>query len=192
MAVKTFTTGEVLTASDTNTYLNNGGLVYITEATATSGTTLSVNNCFTSTYVGYVLYMTGAPTASAYGCDLRMRASGTDTSTGYYYGMTGVDISSGTAVANRGNNASVFATYMVAGTAGRASAVLQIINPQVAQYTNFMCQATDSRGGSGYGGQSTTGQLLNTTQYDGFSLVWGAGGGTIGYLNVKVYGYRQA
>ena len=30
MAVKTFSTGEVLTASDTNTYLNNGGLVYIT------------------------------------------------------------------------------------------------------------------------------------------------------------------
>ncbi len=29
MAVKTFTTGEVLTAADTNTYLNNGGLVYI-------------------------------------------------------------------------------------------------------------------------------------------------------------------
>ena len=30
MAIKTFTTGEVLTASDTNTYLANAGLVYIT------------------------------------------------------------------------------------------------------------------------------------------------------------------
>jgi hypothetical protein len=30
MAIKTFTSGAVLTSADTNTYLNNGGLVYIT------------------------------------------------------------------------------------------------------------------------------------------------------------------
>jgi hypothetical protein len=30
MAIKTFTTGEVLTASDTNTYLANSGLVFET------------------------------------------------------------------------------------------------------------------------------------------------------------------
>jgi hypothetical protein len=29
MAIKTFTTGEVLTAADTNTYLANSGLVYV-------------------------------------------------------------------------------------------------------------------------------------------------------------------
>jgi hypothetical protein len=29
MAIKTFTTGEVLTASDTNTYLANAGLVFV-------------------------------------------------------------------------------------------------------------------------------------------------------------------
>jgi hypothetical protein len=33
MAIKTFTTGEVLTASDTNTYLANSGLVYIKSQT---------------------------------------------------------------------------------------------------------------------------------------------------------------
>ena len=55
MAVKTFTTGEVLTAADTNTYLNNGGLVWIKTATVTnaadSGT--AFRSIFTSTYDAY-------------------------------------------------------------------------------------------------------------------------------------------
>jgi hypothetical protein len=39
MAIKTFTTGEVLTASDTNTYLANSGLVYVKSQTIGSGVT---------------------------------------------------------------------------------------------------------------------------------------------------------
>lgn len=192
MAVKTFSTGEVLTASDTNTYLANAGLVYITEAVATSGTFLYVNSCFTSTYQSYVLYVTGAPTASAYGIDLRMRASSTDTTTGYYWGVTGLDMGTGAALTTRGSNFATFATYSIAGTSGRSAAVIQVINPQLAQYTNFMCQSTDSRGAAAYQAITATGQLLNNTQYDGFSLSFGAGGGTISYLGVKVYGVRQA
>jgi hypothetical protein len=39
MAIKTFTTGEVLTAADTNTYLANSGLVYVAGGSfATAGT----------------------------------------------------------------------------------------------------------------------------------------------------------
>ena len=36
MAVKTFTQGEKLTAADTNTYLNNGGLVFVKQVTVGS------------------------------------------------------------------------------------------------------------------------------------------------------------
>lgn len=54
MAVKTFTTGEVLTAADTNTYLNNGGLVYITEKSFTSTSSAQqIDNCLTTTYDAY-------------------------------------------------------------------------------------------------------------------------------------------
>jgi hypothetical protein len=52
MAVKTFTTGEVLTASDTNTYLNNGGLVYVSGGTFTNVTTADITG-FTTTYKYY-------------------------------------------------------------------------------------------------------------------------------------------
>ena len=50
MAVKTFSVGETLTASDTNTYLTNGGLVYITEGTASNTSAVDVNSVFSSTY----------------------------------------------------------------------------------------------------------------------------------------------
>ena len=52
MAIKTFTTGEILTAADTNTYLNNGGLVWISQTTI-SGTSTAISNCFSSTYDNY-------------------------------------------------------------------------------------------------------------------------------------------
>ena len=52
MAIKTFTTGELLTASDTNTYLANSGLVYITGG-ALSSTAVNFVGCFTSTYTDY-------------------------------------------------------------------------------------------------------------------------------------------
>jgi hypothetical protein len=49
MAIKTFTTGEVLTASDTNTYLANSGLVYVAGGSFTAASTIDVTG-FSSTY----------------------------------------------------------------------------------------------------------------------------------------------
>ena len=195
MPVKSnFASGDVLTASDTNTYLTNGGLVYITEATATSGGTLSINNCFTSTYASYVAVCTFiTTTATAFELCVRFRASGVDTSAGYYTGTTRVDVTAGTSNVQAGNNASQYGTGCVAANAGRAHAVIQIVNPQLAQYTTFSAQASDTRGASGYAGVSSGGTLTNTTQYDG--LTFGAGPfgtGVISNLQVKVYGYRQA
>lgn len=192
MAVYTFTQGQKNTADLMNAYCANGGLVYVTSASATSGSALSVNSCFTSTYTNYVLYVSGSPAASAYGIDLRLRASGTDTTTGYYWGVTAVDVGSSTIISPRGSNASVFATYAIAQPNQRCQAIIQISGPQIAQYTGINAQSTDSRTSSSYVGISAGGQLANTTQYDGFTLVWGAGSGTIQYLDVTVYGYRKA
>lgn len=172
------------------TAVGNSGLVYITKASATSGTILSVNNCFTSTYESYLLHIVGLPTSGTYGIDIRMRASGSDTNTGYYWGMSRVDIAAATISVDRGSNSSIMATGAIAGTAGRASSMVQVINPQLAHYTSFSSQSTDNRGSAGYGALNCGGQLTNTTQYDGFSLMFGAGSGTISSLEVKVYGYR--
>ena len=92
MAVKTFT-NEQLTASDTNTYLANSGLVYITSATV-SGTpsSLSVPNCFSSTYDHYRIVFNGI-TFSASGFSYTVQVGGY---TSGYYGSEAYDVYNGT------------------------------------------------------------------------------------------------
>lgn len=59
MAVKTFTS-EILTSSDTNTYLANSGLVYVSSTTVGSAvSSVTVSNCFTSTYDNYKIIYSG-------------------------------------------------------------------------------------------------------------------------------------
>lgn len=186
MTYPVFALGDVLNASD----MNAVGMWKVASATATSGTVLSVNNCFTSDYSNYLLHVSGLPTSGSFGLDLRLRASGTDASTGYYYGMTRVDIAAASINVIAGNNATIFATGAIADTSGRTTAVIQVLNPQLAQYSSFASQAADNRGAAAYGGINSGGQLKNTTQYDGFSLLFGGGSGTISNLTVNVYGYR--
>lgn len=195
MAVKSnFASGDVLTASDVNTYLTNGGLVYITQATATSGGTMNIAGCFTSTYASYRLIGTIiGNSATAYDLGMRFYAgAGSPVNTGYYWGQTRVDIAAGTSNVVAGNNSTYASLGCTSANAGRATFVVDIINPQLAQYTAWTAQGTDSRGSGAYGGISTTGQLTNTTQYDSVQFGYGIWGtGTISNLTVNVYGYRQ-
>jgi hypothetical protein len=60
MAIKTFTTGEVLTAADTNTYLANSGLVYVASTTVGTGvSSVTVSSAFNSTYDNYKIIYSG-------------------------------------------------------------------------------------------------------------------------------------
>jgi hypothetical protein len=60
MAIKTFTTGELLSSSDTNTYLANSGLVYVTSATiGTAVSSVAVANAFSATYDNYKIVAHG-------------------------------------------------------------------------------------------------------------------------------------
>ena len=91
MAVKTFTTGEVLTAADTNTYLNNGGLVYVSGATFSNATTVDVTG-FTATYSQFrVIYFLTRHSGSG---GSAVSATYRDASTGYLTGFYGGGVSS--------------------------------------------------------------------------------------------------
>ena len=189
MAIKTFTTGEVLTASDTNTYLANSGLVYVTNATATSGTTLSINNCFTSTYTSYQIVITrAAVTASVTGFYLKLRASGTDTSTGYYNIRTGYDYGTSAIATSAVSNGTQFELGLIADTTNSAC-IINIHNPQTALKTTCSAQGADSRT-SGYGNLTSGGMLNNTTSYDGFTI--SSSPLIIANLDITVYGFRKA
>jgi len=187
MAVKTFTSGEVLTASDTNTYLNNGGLVYITAGTASAAATLSVNSCFTATYENYFVTWNGLTSANDVVMNIRFRASGTDASTGYRY----VQLQSYVGLGSPSISGSNTATVIQAGGSSNQQTSFEawLYNPQLAKYTLARGTSTNIQSGGTIDTYTFSGFLYNTTAYDGIT-VYPASGTLTGTL--RVYGLRIA
>ena len=190
MAIKTFTTGEVLTASDTNTYLANSGLTYITQGTVSANTTLNFTSIFTSAFNNYRVIFT--PSARQTGpqnqINLRVRSGSTDLSTGAKYQWSRVFYYA----AASGASGSVTANEIQCTDAngGFVSFVFDIYAPNVAQETFVTGQTSiqQNTGGPFLFGTNFSAFVDNTTSYDGFSLI-----GTSNFSGTaRVYGYRQS
>ena len=184
MAIKTFTTGEVLTASDTNTYLNNGGLVYITSQTVGSGvTSVTVSNVFSSTYDNYRLTMNNVQ-GSAVAANLLLTFD--TTTSGYYYG--GHDITyNGTVAVISGSNAASINVGSTAGSAfgGEQGMSIDIFSPYLAVRSCVYSTGFGSGSGRWVGGELATASSNASVK---ISISTGTmTGGTI-----TVYGYRKA
>jgi len=186
MAVKTFTVGSVLTASDTNTYLANSGLVYVTQVTVGSGvSSVNVTSCFSSTYDNYVLSYSGISVSNT-GVPITFKLlSGTTPTTSGFYGNTyycSVGLSG--AISNAGTSNSAFTEGPSVTTAYANAGVVQIQNSYLAQATQFQYSGNDQtfwRLGSSYHNANTS--------YNGIQVVPWTGtftGGTI-----TIYGYRK-
>ena len=181
MAVKTFTTGEVLTAADTNTYLNNGGLVYITGATV--GTTVSsvtLTNVFSATYDSYRItfnYILSSAANPSIVVTLGATVTG-------YYGVTTYYAydASGDGTAKRNNGTDWNWGYF---GANQTSASYDILYPFKTNRTGYNGQYC----GDLYQG-SVFGWLGNNTSYTDIKIAPGTGTLTGGVI--RVYGYRQA
>ena len=190
MAVKTFTTGEVLTASDTNTYLNNGGLVYITSTTATIGTSISVNSCYTSTYTNYRVIAQGN-VGTGGEITMRLRTGITDDSAATYkWGRTYFRIDNGASGVG-GSVAASEATIGLAVASTQFFTVFDVFNPQVATQTMWSTQPyvePNTATSNSYLGFAA-GQKNTTSQYDGISLFFP---GTISSVTITIMGYRKA
>jgi hypothetical protein len=187
MAIKTFTTGEVLTASDTNTYLNNGGLVYISETTLSINT--QINNCFTTTYRNYrIVVNIDAHSGSAINTLARLSSGGTPVASGTAYLYSGAEqayASSGwVTYANNGAN-----TYWLTGRLNGntpAQFIMDVLNPQSSTLNTFYkSQYTDMAYSGVVGGAYNA-----TTSFDGIQILLASGTSMSG--KVFIYGYRQA
>jgi len=186
MAVKTFTTGEVLTSADTNTYLANSGLVYVTSTTATSGANISMNGCFSSTYRNYRVVISNLTTTGVAASSIRLRSGTTDATTSYYYNGTYMSYTSATINGYAGSNVGTWDPGIVVdATMGGTS--FDFFNPYVAFVTSFNSFGCDPRTGGG-GGRFSTGMHYANTSYDGFT--WFSGS-TITNATITVYGYRN-
>lgn len=191
MAVKTFTQGEVATAADTNTYLANGGLVYVATGSNTSTTGNTISNCFSSTYDHYRIVGTlSYSSASAVSIYMRFRTTSDDTAADYKWGRTyirfdGVFGSTGTLTDNTAWAGEV-------GNNGKGLFVVDIFNPNIATQTYWTTQwyptIQSATNNSYIGGAS--GFKDTTVQYTGLTLYTSGGGNFTSTFTV--YGYRKA
>ena len=183
MAIKTFTTGEVLTASDTNTYLANSGLVYIKQQSLTgTASSLVVTDAFSSAYDNYRIVFNGT------GSTAFSIAVGLGSSTTAYYGvLCYADSNTNTLLGNGQSNQSIL--RYVGGCSGAsqpAVAIFDVLNPFKTTYSRFANGIYQD--GDYYG--TMQGEHRVASSFTGFTLQTGSGNFTAG--TAFVYGYRKA
>jgi hypothetical protein len=202
MAIKTFTTGEVLTASDTNTYLNDGGLVLIssgitvssaggTAATVSNGTvtigssntSVTVSGAFSATYENYKIIVSGFA-ASTLGAAAYLKLNNSTGST--YFGNMIYNVPSQSSIAgvSAANGTSNGFFVSTTSTTGTNSFEAMINAPFLAVTSN--CVGNFS--GRSYNGQFST-HDSNAASSTGFTFA--PSGGNVSGGTIRVYGYRQ-
>jgi len=183
MAIKTFTTGEVLTAADTNTYLANSGLVYITQATVGAGVLfVTVSNCFSATFDNYkVIFQPKVGTVAQEQMSLELNGL----TTGYYGSAL---IHSYTGSADVYLNANAQAKWPVGYTSTTSEAVydVDIFAPFDSTKLSAFTGNFFAFGFTGFNG----GQTVATTSCSGFKFSNATNSMTGG--TVYVYGYRKS
>jgi hypothetical protein len=160
--------------------------VKITDSTFSAASSVSVNNCFTSTYANYkiVIHGTGSESAGSF-VDMRLRVSGADNSTAnYFYSYSTVN-NSGTAADVGAGSQTVWRVFS-AGTLQNGCEIT-VTTPQLTELHSINAIFSMASPATGITGRS--GGTFNTaTSFDGFSLipVTGTITGTL-----RVYGYRN-
>lgn len=185
MAIKTFTAGSVLTASDTNTYLANSGLVYVTSYTVGSGVaSVTVPNAFSSTFDSYRVLYTGGTMSG--GTDMSCFLGGTAPANGYYQAQIYVNTTTGASGTSTVNNQPQW-TFVGGGSTGGMFIDLTLYNPFNAnkKFVTYSGLTADIFYVNG------SGRFDSTSSFTSFTLKPAAGGITLTGGVITVYGYRK-
>ena len=182
MAIKTFTTGELLTSSDTNTYLANSGLVWIKSETVGSGvTSVPVTGAFSNTYDNYKITYTGGAGGSSQYLVVTLGSAVTN----YFGSMFGAAYASN-AFIGQGVNAGASFPYVGICTTSYTMFDCDLYGPNLSRSTLINAKWTFNLSGIGY--SVFNGEQASNTQFTSFTVSSAAAltGGTI-----NVYGYRK-
>jgi len=144
---------------------------------------------FSATYTNYkIIYSVTAASTDSTAINVRLRASGTDSSAASY-SNAGVTYLIGGATIGAANILSGTAwQFTQFNSADRNKVVLDVFSPQVAADTNFIWDTYGRITGSQGGGHGN-GEFRATTQFDSLTLFPSAGTITGSY---QVYGYAIA
>ena len=184
MAVKTFT-NEQLTASDTNTYLANAGLVYITSVSL-SGSSVSITSCFSATYDCYKFVFSNVTLGAAALLTAQMLNGSTPVTTATYnytrFGYNGALVTTNTTGATS-MQVGLFDTSVSGGS-------FEIYNPYLAKLTAVVGQSVYNGNAAYAYPDFCTANNSNATSYDGIKLIPASTTFTNG--TCRIYGFRQA
>jgi len=163
------------------------GTIGATGAVTFSGvTSVSLNGCFSSTYDNYLINFvsTGSTSSTFY---LRLRAAGTDSSTGIYHWAAGRFRSDGVA-SNTNNNADTGGAFAYSEQA--FATTINMFTPYLLQKTSFTASASSGTSGNlSYSGTYSTLHENTTTAYDGITIYNANTASMTG--TVRVYGYKN-
>jgi hypothetical protein len=150
----------------------------------TVGTNISLNGVFTSQFDYYKIIFRALPTTGGSTMSFRMRAAGTDASTGIYHNQGTLVVGGSSATIN--NNGLTSLNFIVGHANVTSQATFDITNPFNTTQTNFNCIS------NGWNGAAQTsiifgGYVGSTVSYDGisFNLASTTSTGTL-----QVYGYN--
>ena len=185
MAIKTFTTGEVLTASDTNTYLANAGLDYITGTTFSGSTATYIRlvDCFNSKYDNYrIVFSNMRCNVDSVNVVMYFDYSGSSTN---YYGGTRVAYVGGAITSQVATGSGGFLIGLSSGDMW--DSVVDVTNVRTANWKGLhSVYSHDANSGQ------ANGQDRSTTVRAGFDVITLAGVTQFNSGSIRIYGYRQA
>lgn len=175
--------------SDVSTLQNQRGLVFIGSNTATSGTTLNVLSCFSSTYDTYKIVVSDCRITSGQVSDLYLKllVGTTPNASNWIFAVNRVDYAAGTVGAYRASSQASMLGNIISGNS--LSCEITVGAPNLPRYTTVTGSGSDSRGTTGYFAIAYSGQLENTTQYNGIQLITGAG--SFVNCHCAVYGCKK-
>jgi hypothetical protein len=159
------------------------GLTLIATASPSAATSVNINNCFSATYQNYVIYTNVSGTAAA-DYLIRLRASGTDATTGYVY--QALQANGGTVSASRDTSSQVWQIGATR-TSGRTFNQVNIGNPFATAESSYFSICQDPASSAFIDIRS--GSNSNATSYDGMTIYVGSGNFT---GSIRVYGVQNS
>ena len=163
------------------------GFTLISTQTMSAAASLNVNNCFTASYTNYkILINLTAAGANDY-MYMKMRISGTDSSTNYYGWLQRNFSSSATQPTQTSNISNGSSGVEIASSTLNLTSVTEVLSPYTATPTGFASVANIwDTGNSRTLSYTWQGMHSASTSYDGFSLIPNSGTLT---GTVYIYGY---
>jgi hypothetical protein len=166
------------------------GLTYITQATPSAVNSVSIDNCFTSTYQNYLVTISNtALVGTNAGMHLRLRASSTDSTTNYSSNrIFGFSTTVGSS-ANPDGTDEFSVGFCDSAYATSYYSVVNIGSPNNAVATKYNCLSGAIENSGVFNQYFFAGAHTTASAYDGFTI---RTAGTSFTGTIRVYGYQNS